>query len=200
MHCFSPINSIHPVKSLVCRKSRGGGKEQGSLLVIRHPSNKVDAAPVQVHRCSESLSQFLGVTESINGSQDLNSLPVALNPLLTLFCYMSTGAFWRRGLGVGLVLDHAACSGPCEHLRGSSMALVVHRTRHCWGRAGVGGVGRDMLGCCFSAEQLVTLLLTFLSLGESSGKSMLDSRVSESPPSSGALQLGDLQKENCVRL
>lgn len=77
------------------------------------------------------------------------------------------------------------------------MALVVHRIRHCWRQE---EVGRDMLGFCFSTEQLVTLLLTFLSLGKSSGKSMLDTRVSKSPPSSGALQLGDLQKENCVRL
>ena len=62
------------------------------------------------------------------------------------------------------------------------------------------GVGHNMLGFCFSPEQLVILLLIFFLLDVSSGKSMLDSRVSKSPPSSEALQLGGFQKEKCVGL
>lgn len=62
------------------------------------------------------------------------------------------------------------------------------------------GVGHNMLGFCFSPEQLVILLLIFFLLDVSSGKSMLDSRVSKSPPNSEALQLGGFQKENCVGL
>ena len=101
-----------------------------------------------------------------------------------------------RAWGWSSTLQHVLASG--NTWRGwPSMALTVYRTRHCWGQE---GAGHNMLGFCFSPKLLVTLLLIFFPLDVSSGKNMLDCRVFERPPSSEALQLGDFQKENCVRL